>query len=99
MGHTFRKVNINMKKEMNLGDVVRDIITGFEGIITSKCDYITGCTHFGIAPTELKDGRPQDSYYLDEQRLIFVKKSELSESSIRKGGPQRDPIAINHPSF
>ena len=84
-------------KKIKLGDVVKDVITNFEGIVTSKCKYITGCTHYGIAPLELKDGRPQESYWLDSQRIEFVKKSALSKSASPKGGPQSHPSMDNPP--
>ena len=84
-------------EKIELGDVVKDVITNFEGVVTCRCEYITGCTHYGIAPLELKDSKPQDSHWLDEQRIEFVKKSELSKPAIPKGGPQSHPSMDNPP--
>lgn len=84
-------------KKIKLGDVVKDVITDFEGVVTARCSYITGCTHYGVTPIELKDGRPQDFVWLDEQRVVFVKKSALSKSAVPKGGPQSHPSMDNPP--
>lgn len=51
-----------------LGKKAKDILTGFEGIITSKHSYLTGCTQYGIQPP-MKDGNLSDMRYFDEGRI------------------------------
>jgi hypothetical protein len=43
------------KMTINLGDKVRDKITGFEGIVTGHCSYISGCDQISVQP-QMKKG-------------------------------------------
>ena len=54
---------------IKLGTKVKDSITGFEGIATSRVEYLIGCTQIGITPPVDKDGKVPDVVYLDEYRL------------------------------
>lgn len=49
-----------------LGKMAKDKITGFTGILTVRCEFLTGCNRYCIQPTELKDGKPIDTMYFDE---------------------------------
>lgn len=53
----------------NLGKHGKDVITGFQGTITSEHHYLTGCTQFGIQPKAKKDGTLGDICYFDETRV------------------------------
>jgi hypothetical protein len=57
---------------LELGQRAKDKITGFEGILTSRCEFLTGCNRYCIQPTELRDGKPVDSLYFDEACLEIV---------------------------
>jgi hypothetical protein len=56
-----------------LGIIAKDKITGFEGMITSRVEFLTGCNRYCVQPTELREGKPLDSLYFDEDCLVFVK--------------------------
>ena len=44
---------------IKLGDLVKDLVTGFTGIATSHTEYLYGCVHIGITSRGLdKDGIP-----------------------------------------
>ena len=43
-----------MKKEINLGDKVKDLITGFVGIVETKIECLNGCIRYGIVEAEKK---------------------------------------------
>ena len=58
--------------EVTLGDQVKDKITGFTGIALYKEYQLTGCTLIGVASQELKDGRPQDVYWIVQDRLEVI---------------------------
>lgn len=53
---------------MNLGATYKDKITGFTGVATAYCQYISGCNQALIQP-EAKDGDYKDSHWFDVQRL------------------------------
>jgi len=55
-----------------LGTRAVDKITGFEGILTARCEFLTGCNRYCIQPTELKDGKPIESIYFDEAQIEVI---------------------------
>jgi hypothetical protein len=57
---------------IQLGSKVKDKITGFTGIATGYCSYISGCNQVLINPPVSADGNFQDSHWFDEQRLERV---------------------------
>lgn len=77
---------------MKLGQKARDKITGFEGIITGRAEYLTGCTQFALAPKALADGSIRATEWFDEGR-IEVLGDAISSTDVkgtRNGGPQRE---------
>ena len=79
----------------NYGDEVRDIITGVKGIVVGRTEYFTGCTHIGIAPATLKDGKAQDWQWPEESRLELVKAKKVAIGA----GPKRSGAFPNPPSI
>ena len=73
-----KEVYKNMQKKklttVELGDKVKDKLTGFIGTTFARCEYLTGCTQFGVMPAVGKDGALPTSYYFDVDRLVVVKK-------------------------
>lgn len=67
---------------INLGAKVRDKITGFTGIVTSRTEWLNGCLRYGVQPQELHDGKPIDAHVFDEPQL------EVLEASTPKAPPQ-----------
>jgi hypothetical protein len=79
---------------VKLGSKVRDGITGFSGIATGRTEWLYGCARVAIEPQELKDGKPIDACWFDEQRIevLEVRAPVVSkDNSATSGGPQRDP--------
>lgn len=76
----------NFKHE--LGKRAKDKITGFEGILTVRCQFLTGCDRYCIQPTELKDGKPLDSIYFDEAQIEIITGKEIKPQEVqgKKGG-------------
>ena len=59
-----------MAKNVQLGSVVRDRITGFTGIVFGRHEYLTGCNKITIQPRSLdKDGAPRKTEWFDEQTI------------------------------
>jgi len=85
---------------VKLGDRAKDSITGFQGIVTAKHEYLYGCIRFCITPEELKDGTPIEGQVFDQQQLQVIKNNMASEikESIQRGGPRdSSPIFRNDP--
>lgn len=82
-----KKANkVNFK--FNLGDEVKDVITGFSGIITSRTQWLNNCNTYGVQPTRLKDGVPGERQHFDEPQLEIVVEKVFQESRAT-GGPSR----------
>jgi hypothetical protein len=63
---------------IQLGSTVTEAISGFTGIASGRCEYLTGCTQILVQPIGLdKDGKKRDGLWLDEQRLTVDKKKKL----------------------
>jgi hypothetical protein len=61
---------------INFGKKAKDIVTGFSGIITGHCAYISGCAQYLIVPNVKADGTAQDGRWFDEQRVIIDNKAK-----------------------
>lgn len=84
---------------MKFGDRVKDSITGFEGIYAGRTDWMFGCSRICIQPEKLKDGKPIEAEWFDDQRVVLTKSLPLTVSKSSKsttGGPQRDPQMGRH---
>lgn len=78
-------------KNIGLGDFAQDVITEFEGTIIGKCEYLFGCTQYGLAP-KVKDGKTSDTCWFDEGRIRVIGKTvDKSDVTTEKnGGVNRD---------
>jgi len=74
--------------KFNLGDVAKDKITGFEGVIIGRHQWLNNCNTYSIKPRTLKDGAPQDSQSFDEPQLDLAEEKVI-ESNRKTGGPER----------
>ena len=67
---------------IDLGSTVKDLITGFEGKVIGRCEYITGCDQYLIQPNCEDTSVKKDPLWFDDNRLEineFVEKLELPE--------------------
>jgi len=73
--------------KFNLGDTAKDKITGFEGIIYNRSQWLYNCNTYGLKPTKLdKDGETRKTESFDEPQLELVEK-EVFEPKRDTGGP------------
>jgi len=59
--------------KFELGETAKDEITGFKGIITGRCDYITGCDQYMLQPKSIKSSEVPEPKWLDDNRLVIIK--------------------------
>lgn len=83
---------------MNLGDVVRDKISGFSGVATCRLDYLNGCVRWQVTPRTLHDAKPVEAQYFDDEQLEPV--DEPAVTLVRKptGGDRPNPARRSNPS-
>jgi hypothetical protein len=77
-------------RKVKLGDVARDTITGFEGVVVAITKWLHGCYRITIQPQKLHDGKPVDNCTFDEPQVEKVA-PEVHESTARTGGPTPEP--------
>ena len=76
--------------KIDLGDEVRDSISGFKGIVTGVHVYLYGCTGFTVC--EKKTAKELN---FDEPALILLKKKKTHKTIMEKikepytGGPDK----------
>jgi len=80
---------------IELGKKGKDKITGFEGIIIGRAQYLTGCDQYALTPP-VRDGKVQDSQWFDEGRIEVVGEgvSEEEVQGPKRGGPNRDAPSV-----
>jgi len=61
-----------------LGAVVKDKVTGHQGIATSIIYMLSGSVQAHVDPGVGKDGKMRDSYAFDIDRLQFIKKGPVA---------------------
>lgn len=76
-----------------LGAEAKDKISGFEGIIVGRIEYLFGCAQYGISPKVTEAGKPPgDTIYFDEGRIevtgLGIKPEDVQ--SEKPGGVNRD---------
>jgi len=59
----------------NLGDELKDEVTGFSGIVVGITKYATGCVHYGLQTRSLNNAIPVEWQWFDESRLLRVKEN------------------------
>jgi hypothetical protein len=52
---------------VNMGDRVRDSITGFKGIVVGISEFLHVCRYVGVQSEDLVDGKPLEVEWFDEQ--------------------------------
>ena len=70
-----------------LGDRVRDKISGFEGIITSHAQHLTGCDRFWVAPKVGADNKPTDGIWVDVDMLEIVEPNVIDRVNYTRTAP------------
>lgn len=81
------------RSDIALGDRVKCSITGFQGVVTAKIEYLNGCLRFEIQPEELdKEGKYKSGMILDAEQLKLVK-AGVHTAEAPGGGPALPSLA------
>lgn len=95
--------------QIQLGQQVKDVVTGFTGIAMSRVEWMNGCVRLGLQPQVDKDGKHPDLVYIDEvqlevsgPRVVLPAADEVTEpASIPTSppaGPRADPVRATDPT-
>lgn len=78
-----------MKNKIELGDKVKDPISGLVGIAIGKTVWLYGCARITVQPEGCdKTKKPFDSISVDEPQLEIVKRKKVKEGNHTTGGPR-----------
>ena len=75
--------------EIKLGNLVKDVVSDFSGIVVSKVEYLTGCTQYAVQSKIGSNGTYPDAVYFDHKRLIVIDNG-IDIQSEDTGGTMRD---------
>lgn len=82
------------------GDEVKDVITGFKGIVISQTSWFNGCVRYIVQSQKLgKDNDPDKGNAFDEAQLELVKGKKVKAPAIESatvkspGGPRNDQFS------
>lgn len=85
--------------KFNNGERVKCLVTGVEGIVTARADYLNGCVNYCVKPPVDKDGKVIEGVWCDEPQLALVDSgiAQLITDNLKEaakpysGGPQDTP--------
>jgi hypothetical protein len=88
--------------KIKLGDRAKDRISGFEGVVTARTEWLTGVVRYGLEPEALRDGKPGEIQWFDEGRLTEPsQKSTVGFQELpavpARGGPTPNPSRQKDP--
>lgn len=84
--------------KFELGTKVRDVISGYEGVVIGRTEWLYGCHRYTIQARGLKDGKPIDTICCDQEAVELI--AESTQADPRQAGeltggpisaPQRAP--------
>ena len=62
----------------NLGDLVRDEVTGFTGVVLGRAQYLYEATTCRVHPRELQEnGARRDAPWIEEDRLVVIEEHAI----------------------
>jgi len=78
--------------EFGFGDELKDIVSGFKGVVTARAEYANGCVHYLLDPRKLTaDGKAVEADWFDSRQLKQTKAKRINVTieSLPREGPQR----------
>jgi len=78
-----------------LGARVRDRVTGFEGVVIARHEYLYGCIRCSVQTPEFHEGKPVEPQTFDEPSLEVVEKVVAGHAD----APERRAKQTGGPSF
>lgn len=79
---------------IELGDTVRDKVSGFKGTATSKTEFLNGCIQYDIIPKVGKDNKIIEGVAIDENSLEVIKKKLKPRVKKETGGPNHSSVRM-----
>ena len=71
------KTVVPVGHDIQLGDKVKDTITGFIGIADCRMHFLNGCVRWNVQPQDLHEGEPIKAHVFDEQQLELLEAKKI----------------------
>ena len=72
------------EKQIQMGDEVKDTLSGYQGIAAGFMRYLTGCDQILINPVGVdKEGKLRESHYFDVERVVVIEEQKVKEEDYR----------------
>ena len=79
------------------GDQVKDIVTGFKGVIIARSEWMNRCVRYAVRPREMYEGKPIEDRWFDEDQIVPQKGTKnLAPQTSPSGGPKPAPRQFGH---
>lgn len=104
---------MKVRARIELGDEVKDPITGFQGIAIGRTEWLYNCDRIVVQPKAGKDGVMKGGESFDEPQLEIVKRGKIKVNppslpaegmpvptvgTAKTGGPRMTPMQRETPS-
>ena len=70
-----------------LGDRARDKVSGFEGIVTTQAQHLTGCDRLWLTPRIGDDGKSRDGMWVDIDMVEIVEAGVIERVTYERSAP------------
>ena len=82
------------KGKFEIGEHIRDKISGYEGIVTARTEWYNGCWRYRLEPDHLNPetgGLIEDETF-DEEQLEKIKKTKVKVPKNKSGGSRVNDV-------
>lgn len=86
-----------MSNQFKLGQRLKDKVSGFSGIATSRVEFLNGCVRYCLQPpvSTQDPAKLPDGTYFDAEQLEYVDDGLETNTPAPKGGDRIDPPLRN----
>jgi hypothetical protein len=84
--------------KFELGQKCKDEITGFQGVITARIEYLNGCIRYAVQSNKRTAEGKIIEDYIDEEQLISMEPKKKTNKINRPGGPHIAPKYLSIPN-
>jgi len=81
---------VSKEKIVELGDEVKDNLSGVSGTVVAIAKYLYGCTQLNLCRKKKNQEEPK-YFWVDEPQVTIIKKQVQPKPVVKNHGPQRTP--------
>lgn len=86
------------KQPAQLGDEVKDSVSGFRGVVVAVTDWLNGCKRITVQPPIKKDGTLPGTETFDAEQINVVHAGRVKATPSLTGGPKQNPARHPQPT-